>query len=299
MYAVEVKSLTKRFGNVTALEKISFRLKQGQVLVLLGPNGAGKSTLLKTIAGLYKPTQGTVRLFGDHYSNEDSIRGEISFVGENYALYDDLSVYDNLRFFSELYGISREDSNTAIKKLLKTFNATEYLKRKVGELSRGTKQKVAICRALLNNPKLLLLDEPTAFLDASSSEQLHLLLERLSKNGTAIIYATQRLDELYRISGNILMLNKGREIAYGGIEKTIKKLGHVKVELALYKELSNEALKALEKQWGLEAHGRRIIAEVKSIVEVPLLIEEIVKHGGRILSATYLNKSVEELMVHE
>lgn len=296
MYAVRAQGITKVFGKVAALRNIGFTLRQGEMLTLLGPNGAGKSTLLKTIAGLYRPTTGTVEIFGHSSDADDSARGMLSFLGENYALYDDLSVRDNLAFFASMYGIDASNAGRSAGNLLREFNADEYMERKVGELSRGTKQKVAICRALMSNPRLLLLDEPTAFLDIASSELLHSKLERLASGGASVIYATQRLEELYRLSGNILMLNRGREEAHGDMRRILGKLGHVRVEMALYREIGRAPLNALGKRWRVERRRHGIVVDVGSMDEIPLLIRDVVRRGGRIMSVTYLNKSIEELM---
>ena len=141
-----------------ALTNIGFKLDPGEVLILLGPNGAGKSTLLKILASLYKPSNGSVRLFGQvPLQHSNKIRSMISFLGENYALYDDLTVRRNLQFFGRLYDISDKALDTKIKYWLKRFDAMQYIDREVGELSRGTKQKIALCRAFINQPRLLLL----------------------------------------------------------------------------------------------------------------------------------------------
>ncbi len=298
MYAVEAHGITKAFGKITALRNVGFSLREGGILTLLGPNGAGKSTLLKIVAGLYRQDSGSVRIFGELPDSNGDVRERISFLGENYALYDDLSVRDNLMFFASMYGIGTHTAENRIKNLLSEFRAAEYMERKVGELSRGTKQKVAICRALINNPSLLLLDEPTAFLDVSSSELLHSILERLAGSRASIIYATQRLEELYRLGGNVLMLSKGREVVNGDIRRVLKKLGHVRIELTLYNEMSGAMIKTVGKKWKIEEHGRRVIANVGSIDMIPVLIKDFVSHGGKIMSVTYLNRSIEELMTH-
>ncbi len=298
MYAVEARGITKAFGKVTALEDVGFSLREGEMLTLLGPNGAGKSTLLKILAGLYKQDSGTVRIFGSRFGTGDAARSSISFLGENYALYDDLSVYDNLMFFASMYGIDARSAGIAARRLLKDFSAEECMERKVGELSRGTKQKVAICRAMMNSPRLLLLDEPTAFLDIASAELLHSMLERLVGDGASVIYATQRLEELYRLEGSVLMLSKGRRVVHGSMGRILERLGHVRIELMLYKEMGDAALKAIGTRWRVEKHGRRIVADVGSMGEIPSLIKDFVNRRGRIMSVTYLNKSIEELMMH-
>jgi ABC-type multidrug transport system ATPase subunit len=294
-----VRSLTKKFRDIVALKDINLRVDGGETLVIFGPNGAGKSTLLKTVAGLYRPTKGSVIVLGrDVHLNDSSLRKEISFLGENYALYDNLTVLDNLTFFSKLYGLNKSDYRPRIDELLKKFNASEYLNRSVGELSRGTKQKVAICRALLNDPKVLLLDEPTAFLDAKASESVHRELNSLERDGRTILYATQRLDEIYKIGNRMMLISKGRSLALGDINSALGMLKNVSVEMALAKPLNSEKLSVLKRKWEVEAHDRRntLLFRVKSMSEIPELVKEVVKNGGRIISVTYLKPSLEEFL---
>lgn len=221
MRTVSARSITKKFKGVTALKNVSVTANDSETIVVLGPNGAGKSTLLKIIAGLYKPTSGKVIVLGENAASEDfGVRKEVSFLGENYSLYDNLTAKENLVFFAKLYGLEEKYAAARINELMEKFDAYPYLNRKVGELSRGTKQKVAVCRALLNDPKVFLLDEPTAFLDAKAAELLHKELRRLEKEGRTILYATQRLDEVYRLGSKIHVYSSRKDNLIRRCEKS-------------------------------------------------------------------------------
>lgn len=299
MYAIEANGIQKNFGKLTVLRNISMNLKKGEVVVLLGPNGAGKSTLLKIFAGLYKPTFGTVKVFGeDLQSNTDKIRYSMSFLGENYALYDDLTARKNLQFFGRLYDIDANTLKKRIINLMNKFDAVQYIDRNVGELSRGTKQKIALCRALINEPKLLLLDEPSAFLDPIASKILHKELNRLSSEGVSIIYATQRLDELYRIGDKTLLIRKGKDIAFGPVDKILNKLEDVEVEIILSRPISPRTLATLGRKWEIRQGDSKksIVFSLKLISQIPSVVRDVVKNKGEIVSVLHLKESIDKIL---
>lgn len=301
MYALEATGLQKRFGDLTVLNNISFRLGSGETVVLLGPNGAGKSTLLKILAGLYRPTRGSVKVFGCDPSAEKEakkIRSLVSFLGENYALYDDLTVRKNLEFFGRLYDLDKKTIDRRIKRWLGKFDAMQFMDRNVGELSRGTKQKIALCRALINEPKLLLLDEPSAFLDPLASKMLHSELNQLSKEGVSIIYATQRLDELYKIGNKTLLLRKGRNIAFGEVEKIINRLKDVEVEVIASRRISPSTLAALRKKWKVRYgdSDRLLVFSLRRISDIPKVVKDVVNRKCEIVSVLYLKESIDRIL---
>jgi len=296
---IDARDIQKRFGKIVALDNVGFRLGSGEVLILLGPNGAGKSTLLKILASLYRPSNGSVRLFGqDPLDKRSRIRNMTSFLGENYALYDDLTVRKNLQFFGRLYDISDKALDTRMRYWLKRFDAMQYIDRDVGELSRGTKQKIALCRALISQPRLLLLDEPSAFLDPATSRMLHSELNALSRSGVSIVYATQRLDELYKIGDRVLLLRNGRVMALGSIEKVINTLGDVEVEILTSKPISRGAIAALSRRWKLR-HGdseKSLIFSLGRINDIPKVVRDVVKNDGEIIGVLYLKESIDRIL---
>jgi ABC-type multidrug transport system ATPase subunit len=299
-YAVRAKNLSKRFGSVEALRDINFGLERKDLLVLIGSNGAGKSTLLKTAAGLYRPSRGRIEVLGkDAYAHNPDVLRRISFLGENYALYDNLTVKDNLRFFSRMYGIEAGRAEEAYMELLAKLSATEYLNRKVSQLSRGTKQKVAICRALINTPEVLFLDEPTAFLDADSSFAIQNLLSEKSSEGVAIIYATQRLEEINSIGTRFAVMSSGRLKYFGSREEIVMRLGNVELEIELLTPPSSKLISALSEELGrgFRMGGRRNIITVSGVGlhDIPGITELVISKGGKVIGVDYLKKALLEV----
>ncbi len=173
----------------------------------------------------------------------------------------------------------------------------QYIDRDVGELSRGTKQKIALCRALINEPKLLLLDEPSAFLDPVASRMLHNELNALSRSGVSIVYATQRLDELYRIGDNVLLLKKGRMIALGSVEKILNGLGEIEVEIITSKPMQKARLQRCEEMEATAGESEKsLIFSLKRINEIPNVVRDVVKNNGEIISVLYLKESIDRLL---
>ncbi|MCL5976329.1 MAG: ABC transporter ATP-binding protein [Candidatus Parvarchaeota archaeon] len=207
--AISIKNLYKTFRKTVALDNVSFISKEG-VNIILGPNGAGKSTFLRCIIGLYKPSSGSVSVFGKRPYFDDEIRDKMSLLSDNYALYDFLTVKQNLRFFGNLYKLKDNEIFSKSKKILKEMDALKFFDRKVVELSRGTKQKIAFCRAMLNDPDVLLLDEPTAFLDASSSEWIRNFILDYGKKRKTILFVTQKLDEVSRFNSRLIIMREGK-----------------------------------------------------------------------------------------
>ena len=207
--AISIKNLYKTFRKTVALDNVSFISKEG-VNIILGPNGAGKSTFLRCIIGLYKPSSGSVSVFGKRPYFDDEIRDKMSLLSDNYALYDFLTVKQNLRFFGNLYKLKDNEIFSKSKNILKEMDALKFFDRKVVELSRGTKQKIAFCRAMLNDPDVLLLDEPTAFLDASSSEWIRNFILDYGKKRKTILFVTQKLDEVSRFNSRLIIMREGK-----------------------------------------------------------------------------------------
>ncbi|MGC8671310.1 MAG: ABC transporter ATP-binding protein [Candidatus Micrarchaeia archaeon] len=292
MEVVKLLDITKTFGKAVALKDISLSVNQGSLLTLIGPNGAGKSTLEKIVVGLYEPDAGTVNLFGEKLSaNSSKLMEKIGYVGENYALYDNLTVRSNLLFFASLFGIDKKEAEVRIAELLAEFGASQYIDRKVGELSRGTKQKVAICRALISMPKLLVLDEATAFLDPSSAEKLRQKIRVLLRKGTSVIYATQRLDELSRLTGYVALISEGKLISRGTFSEITRKIKGVDIEIVLLNE-PDESQKSLLRKIGAKIYANRLVFRVNDLSLLPEISSKVFRMKLKILTINYINYDI-------
>jgi ABC-2 type transport system ATP-binding protein len=207
-------NLTRRFGERTAVADVSFEIQRGEVFGLLGPNGAGKTTTLRMLGGLILPTTGSVSLDGAPMNRRtvDAARRRIGFLTETPGLWEALSVFDNVRTYGRLFGVT--DAEVASERLLRRFALWERRDDRVAQLSKGMKQKLAVARALVHDPEIVLLDEPTANLDPQTAREVRDLIAELRDRGRVVIVSTHNLDEVERIASRIALIST-RLIAIG------------------------------------------------------------------------------------
>lgn len=198
----------KRFGAHTALHPIDLVISRGQAVLLVGTNGAGKSTLLRLIAGLCRPSEGGVQIGGRDLQHTPKARAAIGLLSHQTLLYDELTARENLYFFARLYGLN--DSQERIDTLLVEVGLDERQDHRVGSFSRGMKQRLALARATLHRPSILLLDEPFTGLDVGSSAALRDLLLHFRQSGGTSVLVTHRLDEADNLVDRLLLLERGR-----------------------------------------------------------------------------------------
>jgi ABC-2 type transport system ATP-binding protein len=222
---VSVKNLVKHYGNIIALNGISFQIKGGEIYGLLGPNGAGKTTTLKIVAGLLEPTSGIVNVLGlNPVSDPVGVKRLIGYVPENPMLYESLTPKE---FFEFVLSIRRLNHNMAVErlnKLIEAFSLVEYMNQPISSLSMGTKQKIAIISALVHNPPLLILDEPLNGLDARSSRILKDLLNFHIANGGAVLFSTHIMEVAEHICNRVGIIHKGLIVAEGTVSELREKI---------------------------------------------------------------------------
>ncbi len=208
---MEVSNLTKRYGEILAVDHVSFDVRKGEILGFLGPNGAGKTTTIRMLTGLSRPTAGSARVLGfDVESEIVKAKKYIGVVPEASNLYDELSAFDNLLFMARLYGIPRNQRKTRAEELLKTFGLYERKNHLFGTFSRGMKRALTIAAALMHSPKLLFLDEPTVGLDVVAARSLRNLITNLRQQGITIFLTTHYLEEADLLCDRIAILVKGQ-----------------------------------------------------------------------------------------
>lgn len=214
---VEVKNLTKKFGSFshefTAVNNISFSLKEGEIVGLLGPNGAGKTTTIHMLLGLLKPTTGEISYFGKSLvGHRSEIMEKVNFSSSYIDLPWRLSVYENLDVIARLYSV--ENRKKRIEELSIIFGIEDLLYSKMGDLSSGQKTRVFLTKAFLNRPKILLLDEPTASLDPDVAEKIrNFLLEERNKNKTSMLFTSHNMTEVEEVCDRVIFINHGKIIA--------------------------------------------------------------------------------------
>ncbi len=210
-YDVILNDISKRFGNVVAIENISLRVKRGTLLTLLGPSGCGKTTTLRVIGGFENPTEGEVFIKGKNVSGVPPFKRATNLVFQDYALFPHMNVLDNIGFGLKMRGISKREIRKKVQEMLEMAGLPEIIFRKSNQLSGGQRQRVALCRALILQPAVLLLDEPLGALDAKIRKQLQLELKQLQGElGITFIYVTHDQEEAMTMSDEIAILNAGR-----------------------------------------------------------------------------------------
>ena len=219
---INVVNLVKNFDEQSVIKNISFNVKKNSIVGILGKNGAGKTTLLGMLLGLITPTKGAIFILGKNLKlNKKEILSEINFQSPYVDLPKKMTVEQNLSFYSRLYGV--KNFNIVIENLVDDLKIGDLIKKNYGSLSAGQKTKINLCKALLNKPKLLLLDEPTASLDPETSIFIrNYLLEYQKKNNSSILITSHNLNEVQAMCSNIILLKSGEIVSEGNIKQILK-----------------------------------------------------------------------------
>ena len=229
---IEIKNLRKQYNNILAVKNINFKINKGSIIGLLGPNGCGKTTTIGMILGLIKPTSGAVFINNQNIENENirtKILEKVNFISPYVELPKKLTIEENLKVYGKMYGVNNLQEK--ILDLMKDLNLMEFKKRKTGELSSGQKNRVSLAKALINDPEILLLDEPTASLDPDVSDYIRTYIENFaSKKGTTILLASHNMNEVERLCNEVLMMKNGKIIDKGTCSSLINKHGRKNLE---------------------------------------------------------------------
>ena len=217
----------KQFGRAKAVDGVSFTVQLGEVVGLLGPNGAGKTTTLRMLAGLITPTSGEARVCGlDVHLKPLEARRQLGFLTASTGLYDRLSAREVLETFGQLQGLKGEALAGRIEVLAKQLELSAFLDQRCGQLSQGQKQRVSIARAVVNDPAVYVLDEPTAALDPLASSAILELVKGAQARGKAVLFSTHRMEEAEFLCGRLLFLVEGKVVAEGAPRELVEQQGH-------------------------------------------------------------------------
>jgi ABC-2 type transport system ATP-binding protein len=233
---LDVKAVTKRYGDLTAVNQVSFFAGKGETIGLLGPNGAGKTTTVSMVAGLTRPDSGEVLIDGEAiHSDTDPVKRRIGLVPQELALYEELPAIENLRFFAALYNIEGAAAKKAIGEALELVGLSDRAKDKARDFSGGMKRRLNLAAALLHDPQILLLDEPTVGVDPQSRNAIFDNLETLKARGKTLIYTTHYMEEAERLCDRLVVIDHGEVIANDtlhGLYKMLPVTNLLLIELA-------------------------------------------------------------------
>ncbi|MEB3756717.1 MAG: ABC transporter ATP-binding protein [Desulfurococcales archaeon] len=214
--SIFVDHLLKKYGRLIAVKHLTFKADEGEILGILGPNGAGKTTTLRAIAGALRPTMGRVLVYGmNSYKEASKVKKIIGVMPEVPSLFPELTVRENLEFLGKIYGLSRLEAREAARRTIEMMELTDYVEVRYGHLSKGLKRRADMSGAIIHDPRIIVLDEPTAGLDVFSASHLRSIIRELMKTGKTIIISSHYIDEIMELSQKVVILYKGTKVYEG------------------------------------------------------------------------------------
>ncbi len=304
---IHAENLTKRFGELTAVDRVSLDVEEGEVFGFLGPNGAGKTTTVRMLAGLISRTSGSAVVAGCEVGNEAQalrLRSQIGVLPENVGLYEGSSAYENLEYFGQLHRMETTALRTSIERLLRAMELWDKRDAPVETFSKGMKQKLAIARTLVHDPVLLFLDEPTANLDPEAAKMVRDTILSLRKERHTIFLNTHNLDEAQRVCDRVGIL-RTRLITIGSPRELQAQLSARRTVVRLVHATSGQADAVRQRLPGrrVEVAGNELAVDgVDPERDTPEIVAAIVGAGGQILEVSQPSASLEEVylkLVHE
>jgi len=306
---IEVDSVTKRFEDVVAVDNLSMSVEKGELFGLLGPNGAGKSTLTKMISGMLNPTSGTIKV-GNHSVQDEPMKVKeiLGVVPQDIVLYDYLNAKENLAFYGRLYGLSGKKLKDRINELLQFTQLDEKaVKRHVSTYSGGMKRRVNIAAALLHEPQVLLLDEPTAGLDPQNKHALWEIIQSLKKEGKTIVLTTHIMEEAEELCSRVAIMDHGKIIALGSPSQLVKKVKMENTVTVVPDRTSSSLIEQIKSIAGVknvytaldETEKREILKVITDSPDdiLPELVSKIVNEGTKVLSVQLSRVTLEDVFI--
>jgi len=297
-WAVEAKGLTRFFGDKPAVQDVSFRVAWGEVFSLLGPNGAGKTTTMRMLCCLLSPTAGTAEVGGfDVSANPLRVREQFGLLPENPGLYESLSAERNLRFYGEIFGVPPAKLKSRIEEILKMLDIWDRRGDKIAKFSKGMRQKIAIARALVHEPRILFLDEPTASLDPEASKVVRDFILELKAKGGTIFLNTHNLYEAQRLSDRVGIINTSL-LAFGAPQDLADRMWS-KTTLVTLKRVDAgiiAAVKGLDFVKGVTVENGQMAVSLDNPEDNnPRLAEALLRNGGEIVAMKEREHSLEDI----
>lgn len=300
--AVSVRELVKEYNGTMALRGVSFDVLGGEVFGLLGPNGAGKTTLMGILAGVLLPTRGKAEVLGhDVVSEARAVKELIGFCPQETVAYEDLSAWDNMLFYAGLYGMSRSEAKRRARELLEFVGLLDVAKKPVKAFSGGMKKRLNLAIALVNEPRVLLLDEPTTGLDPRARREVWRYVEGLRAEGRTIILATHYMEEADRLSDRVAIMDQGRIVALDtpkALKETVGELAVIEIKAPEVPEGLDEALAPLSEGGRVllgEDYARIYVREPESVL--PRAIEAALGAGVRISTVSITEPTLEDVFL--
>ena len=291
--SIEVKELSKKYGEQMALDNISFRINKGEIVGFLGPNGAGKSTTMKIICCFLNPTNGDVLVNGNSIKNKPiEIKSELGYLPENNPLYEEMYVREFLSFIAQIHQL--KDIKKAVDQVIEKVGLTKEAHKKIEQLSKGYQQRVGIAQAIIHEPKVLILDEPTSGLDPNQLDEIRSLIKELGKDKTVML-STHIMQEVESICDRIIIINDGKLVADQNLEQKTEQVNEKEqvIVVEFDKDVAEKQLKAIHKNLKIKKADNKWLISYKGKQDLRLLLSsfaqknelfilEIKKHSDKL-----------------
>lgn len=301
--AIQIQNLKKNFGDHRAVQGISFAIQTGEIFSLLGPNGAGKSTTISMLAGLLTPSDGDATIMG-HSIRADGAAAKraLGIVPQDIALYPDLSARENLTFWGKMYGLRGATLKQRVDETLDLIGLTDRQKGRIDTFSGGMKRRVNIGVALLHQPQVVIMDEPTVGIDPQSRRHILDNVKQLNRQGMTVLYTTHYMEEAAELSNHIAIMDHGKVIAHGTLDELHKLVGEqTRLELT-FNTQAESVIATWQKVEGVSrvtgADGKLTVLVNDSNVVLPRLLEATTRLGARITSIEIHEPNLESVFLH-
>ncbi|MEJ7624277.1 MAG: ATP-binding cassette domain-containing protein [Pyrinomonadaceae bacterium] len=292
---LRVQNVTKRFGDFTAVENLSFEVGRGRVFGFLGPNGAGKTTTIRMIVGITAPDEGTIDLFGERMSAE--LQNRIGYLPEERGLYKKMKIVDQLRYFAALKDVQTRDADRRIDRWLERMNLAEWKNKKTTDLSKGMQQKIQFISTVLHDPDLLILDEPFSGLDPINVEFMIDVMAEFKAQNKTIIFSTHLMETAERLCNDILLINKSKKIVSGSLREVKEAYGKNLISL---RATGGEAViydESLVARVTEHADERQI--ELAENADAQVLLRRLVEAGAKVTKFEAVEPSLNDIFIDQ
>ena len=301
--AIEVKNIHKSFGDLKAVNGVSFEVEQGEIFSLLGPNGAGKTTTISMLSCLLRPDEGDALVMGHSIKDDQmGVKAVLGVVPQEIALYEDMSARENLTFWGKMYGLRGAPLKTRVDEVLEIIGLTDRAKEYIKKYSGGMKRRVNIGVALLHKPKVIYMDEPTVGIDPQSRRNILDSVVALKNQGMTVLYTTHYMEEAQELSDHIAIMDTGKVIAYGTNAELIKIVGQMDRITLMINAESERVLEAWKKVQGVKQvtaqEGTLTVLADDSNQVLPRLFDAASTQGVRITSVAILEPNLEAVFLH-
>ena len=292
---LRVENVSKRFGDFTAVEDLSFNVYAGRVFGFLGPNGAGKTTTIRMIVGITAPDEGRIALFGQPISTETQDR--IGYLPEERGLYKKMKIFEQLRYFAALKGISQKTADERIDFWLERMNLSEWKKKQTTDLSKGMSQKIQFISTVLHDPDLLILDEPFSGLDPVNVEFMIQAVGELKAQHKTIIFSTHLMETAERLCDDIILINKSRKVVGGTLREVKQSFG--KNLIALRCEGGSEILQDKTLVAKIVENADEIELELAESGDAQILLKRLIESGANISKFEQIEPSLNDIFIEK